>query len=115
MWKLALILYICLLSPYFCNKLHYRSNFEQYAFLVFSAIPIMACKVRSLYIEKKTLFYIMKTADYTYYTYVFIFYALKRVGSILSRPELDPFLYIWYNTVRTQNGLSLCARVAKRQ
>ena len=35
-----------------------------------------------------------------------IFRCLKRVGSVKSRPELDPFLYIWYHTVRTKNGLS---------
>ena len=28
------------------------------------------------------------------------------MGSVLSRSELDPFLYIWYHTVRTQSGLS---------
>ena len=33
----------------------------------------------------------------------------KRVSSVISRSELDPFLYIWYHTVRTQNGLSPCA------
>ena len=33
---------------------------------------------------------------------------MKRVGSVLSRSELDPFLYIWYHTVRTQSGLSPC-------
>ena len=30
----------------------------------------------------------------------------KREGNFLSRSEWDPFLYIWYRTVRTQNGLS---------
>ena len=50
----------------------------------------------------------MKPADYTYYTYFLIFRRLKRVGSVLSRWELDPFLYIWYHTVRTQSGLSPC-------
>ena len=40
-------------------------------------------------------------------THTFWFYRrLKRVGSVLSRSELDPFLYIWYHTVRTLNGLS---------
>ena len=33
---------------------------------------------------------------------------LKRVGSVLSRSELDPFLYAWYHTVRTKSGLSPC-------
>ena len=33
-----------------------------------------------------------------------------RVGRVLSRSQLDPFLYIWYHTIRTQNGLSLCGR-----
>ena len=54
----------------------------------------------------KTLFYFMKPADDTYYTYFLIFKRLKRVGSVLSRSELD----IWYHTARTQNGLSPCAR-----
>ena len=30
------------------------------------------------------------------------------VGSVLSRAELDSFLYIWYYTVRTQSGLIPC-------
>ena len=30
------------------------------------------------------------------------------MGSVLSRSELDSFLYIWYQTVRNQNGLSHC-------
>ena len=48
----------------------------------------------------------MKPADYTYYTYFMIFRRLKRVGSVLSRSELDPFRYVLYYTVQTQNGLS---------
>ena len=57
----------------------------------------------------KILYYFMKTADYTYYTYFFIFFKLlKRVGSVLSRSELDPFLYLWYRTVCTQSGPSPC-------
>ena len=56
----------------------------------------------------KTLFYFMKPADYTYYTYFLIFRRLKRVGSVLSRSELEPFPYIWYQTARTQSGLSPC-------
>ena len=54
----------------------------------------------------KTLFYFMKPADYTHT--VWFFRRLKRVGSVLSRSALDPFLYIWYHTVRNQNGLSPC-------
>ena len=30
------------------------------------------------------------------------------MSSVLSKSELDPFLYIWYYTVRTQRGLSPC-------
>ena len=59
----------------------------------------------------KTLFYFMKPVDYTYYTHFHTFWFFrrwKRVGSVLSRWELDPFLYIWYHTVRTQSGLSPC-------
>ena len=57
----------------------------------------------------KTVFYSMGPADYTYNTYFCIYKVLKRLGSILSRSELDPFfIYIWYHTVRTQYGLSLC-------
>ena len=44
-------------------------------------------------------------------THTFWFFEhLKRVGSVLSRSELDPFLYtcIWYHTVRTQSWLSPC-------
>ena len=42
----------------------------------------------------KTLFYYMKPADDTYFTYFFLFFRrLKRVGSVLSRSELDAFLY----------------------
>ena len=60
----------------------------------------------------KTLLFLMKSTDYTYYTYFFLFFKrLKRVGSVLSRSELDPFLYIWYNTVRTKSGLSPCGRL----
>ena len=35
-----------------------------------------------------------------------VFRRLKRVGSILSRSEFDSFLYIWYHTAWTQNGLN---------
>ena len=56
----------------------------------------------------KQLFYFMKPVGYTYSTNLLIFRRLKRVGSVLSRSELDPFLYIWYHTVRTQSGLSTC-------
>ena len=59
----------------------------------------------------KTLFYFMKPADYTYYTYFLIFRRLKRVGSVLSRSDLDPFLYKWYHTFRTQNWLSPCGHI----
>ena len=38
----------------------------------------------------KTVFYFMKPADYTYYTH--FFRHLKRVGSVSSKSELDPFL-----------------------
>ena len=31
---------------------------------------------------------------------------LKRVGNVLSRSELDPFLYIWYQTVGPETGLA---------
>ena len=31
---------------------------------------------------------------------------LKPVGSVLSRSEVDPFLYVWYHAVWTQNGLA---------
>ena len=37
---------------------------------------------------------------------VWFFRHLKWVGSVLSRSELDPFLYILYHTVQTQNRLS---------
>ena len=41
----------------------------------------------------KTLFYFMKPAVYTYF---FLFFRrLKRVGSVLSRSELDPYIYIF--------------------
>ena len=44
-----------------------------------------------------------------YITHIYWFCRrLKRVGSVLSRSELDPFLYIWYHTFRTRNGLSPC-------
>ena len=56
----------------------------------------------------KTFLYLLKPADYTYYTYFMVFRRLKRVGSILSRSEFDSFLYIWYQTVWTQSGLSPC-------
>ena len=39
----------------------------------------------------KTLFYFVKPADYTYYTYVSIFQAFEASGYVLSRSELDPF------------------------
>ena len=42
----------------------------------------------------------MKPVDYTYYTYVLIFRRLKRVGSVLSRSELDPFLYISHGIIQ---------------
>ena len=37
---------------------------------------------------------------------VWFFRHLKWVGSVLSRSELDPFLYILFHTVQTQNRLS---------
>ena len=39
------------------------------------------------------------------------------MGSVLSRSELDPFLYIWYHicTVRTQNGLSPSGRNYRKE
>ena len=61
----------------------------------------------------KTYLYFMKPADYTYYTYFLIFKRLKRVGSVLSSSEFDPFLYIWYHTVRTQSGLSPCGNTER--
>ena len=33
---------------------------------------------------------------------------MKRVGSVLSRSELNPFLHIWYHTIRAQNGPCRC-------
>ena len=38
----------------------------------------------------------MKHVDYTFYTYFMIFRLLKRVGSVLSSSELDPF-FIYAN------------------
>ena len=55
----------------------------------------------------KTWFYIMKPAVYTYYTY-FLIFSVFEASSVLSKSKLDPFLYIWYHTVRTRNGLSPC-------
>ena len=46
----------------------------------------------------------MKPAVYTYYTY-FLIFSVFEASSVLSKSELDPFLYIWYHTVRTRNGL----------
>ena len=67
---------------------------------------LKSCDLKFVMHVVKTLFYFMKPAVYTYFM---IFYkSLKRVGSVLSRSELDPFLYIWYHIVRTQIGLSPC-------
>ena len=55
-----------------------------------------------------TLFYFMKPARCRLYI-LHILCLLKRVGSVSSRSDLDPFLYIWYHTVRTQSGLRPCA------
>ena len=52
----------------------------------------------------KTLLYFMKPTDYTYCQIPFlIFTRFMRVCSALSRSELEPFLCIWYHTLRTQN------------
>ena len=48
----------------------------------------------------------MELGDYTYYTYWLVYRCLKREGSVLSRSELDPFLYIRYHTVGIQIGLA---------
>ena len=51
----------------------------------------------------------MKPTDYNLSHIFFLFFRrLKLVGSVLSRSELDLFLYIWYHTVQIQNGLSPC-------
>ena len=52
----------------------------------------------------------MGPADQTYLTYFFDFGGyLKREDNVLSRSEIDPlftYMYIKYNTVRTQNVLA---------
>ena len=47
-------------------------------------------------------------------THTFWFFRrLKRVGSVLSRSELEPFLFIhvWYHTVWAQSGISSCDNI----
>ena len=52
----------------------------------------------------KNIIRFLGPADYMYaYQPSFGFFrSLKRLGSVLSRSELDPFLYIWYHTAPTQ-------------
>ena len=52
----------------------------------------------------KTKLYFMKPTDYTHHKY----FLMMRVGSVLSRSELDPFLYIWYHTIQTKKRHSPC-------
>ena len=40
---------------------------------------------------------------------IWFFRHFIRIGSVLSRSELDPYLYIWYHTNQIQNGLCPCA------
>ena len=53
----------------------------------------------------------MKNADYTYYTFFFIFQSFEASELVVFYlgQSYTPCLYKWYHTVRTQNGLSPCA------
>ena len=82
-------------------------------------LPPTAAKFRLVWKIPNLLIEISRKIYATYFFILIIIHILhiswfslrlKRVGSVSSRSELDSFLYIWYHTVRTQNGVSPCAQ-----
>ena len=95
----------CQIINWLLDGSYWHYSFERT--MTFISIILKPCDLKFGMHVVKILFYAMKLADYTYDTNFLIFRSLKRVGSVLSRSELDPFLYIWYYTVTKSLCLGL--------